>query len=475
MLSPLENWLVGRYMRIQAAIRQKKLYIAVTHTLGSLLPFVVIGSLLQAVSRSVFMPNGFFYNIYHFADWWPGARGVGTVMNSLSDITINFSMFIAAFLFAKYLARLYQLNDGIVGWMALLAAMILQVNFLTGLNRLNIAGSLSNNGGGVHNLFIGLLVGLMATQGYRFFSWVAGHWQHRAITWEEETFVTRGLHAIFPAGMVLAASVGLSFLIGLSGQDGFAGLVLYAIALPRWAFSHAIVTIMAITLWNNILNVVGLSRPLSPFSQLTVDSQQSTDNLSAALKAGSLSNIPHPVTFHTIYDVYGSMGGNGMMLVLVVAIIFLSRQPDRRRVAWWSLFPTLMNFNDIALVGFPVLFNPIYIVPYLLAPLVSMFVGWTAIRLGWTPPVVYSTFNTAPGFLTAFLGTNGSWAALVTSVVAFAAGLLVYIPFIHIDNLVWLQTLAGTLPAQQREEAKLSGQEVLPARARAAVKKTESY
>lgn len=475
MFSPLENWLAARYLHIQTVIRKKKVYIAVTHTLGSLLPFVIIGSMLQAVSRSIFMQNGFFYSIYHIGEWLPAARSIGQVMNALSDITINFSLFLGAFLFAKYLARLYNLNDGIVGWVAMLAAMILQVNLLAGVSRINIGSSLTNNGGGVHNIFVGLLVGLAATQAYRGCAWIASHWQHAPATWQEETFVTRGLHAVFPVSVVLAVAVGLSLLISLTGQNGFAGLLLYSIALPRWAFSHAIVTIMLITLWNNVLNVVGLSGPLSPFSQLTVDSTQSSKNLTVALKTGSLNNLPYRVTFHTVYDVYGAMGGNGMTLALVVAIILLSRQPDRRKVGWWTLFPTLMNFNDIALVGFPILFNPIYIVPYLLAPLVSMTVGWIPLHFGWVPPVVYNTFNTGPGFLTAFLGTNGNWAALLTSVLAFLAGLLVYVPFIRIDNLAWLQTLTGELPTQQQEEAKLSGEELIPARPHPAIKKTESY
>lgn len=89
--------------------------------------------------------------------------------------------------------------------------------------------------------------------------------------------------------------------------------------------------------------------------------------------------------------------------------------------------------------------------------------------------MVYNTFNTGPGFLTAFLGTNGNWAALLTSVLAFLAGLLVYVPFIRIDNLAWLQTLTGELPTQQQEEAKLSGEELIPARPHPAIKKTESY
>lgn len=475
MLSPMETWLANRYLRIQQYIRQKKVYIAVSHTLGSLLPFVIIGSFLQAFARSALMANGFFYNIYHVGEWLPNARNIGQVVNSLSDITINFSLFIAAFLFAKYLARLYKLNDGIVGWTALLAAMILQTNIVNGLNRVNLVSGLNNNGGGVHNLFVGLIVGYVGAQCYRGLTWIAGHWQHAPVSWQDETFVTRGLQAIFPVSMILAGALGLSFLISLTGQQGFAGLVLYTIALPRWVFSHAIVTIMIITFWNNILNVIGLSGPLSPFTQLTIDSSQSTTNLSTALKNGSLNNLPYPVTFHTIYDTYGAMGGNGMVLVLVFALILFSRQPDRRHVAWWSLFPTLMNFNDIAMVGFPIFFNPIYIVPYLLSPLVGMFVGWVPIHFHWIPPVVYSVPNTTPSFLAGFMGTNGNWAVLLVSVLALIASLLVYLPFIRIDNLVWLKTLAGELPDQQTEEVKISGHEVIAQRTGPAVKKSESY
>jgi PTS system cellobiose-specific IIC component len=86
--------------------------------------------------------------------------------------------------------------------------------------------------------------------------------------------------------------------------------------------------------------------------------------------------------------------------------------------------------------GIPVFFNVIFFIPFLVAPLVNMAIAAIALQLHLMPPAVYSVPAGTPGPLIAFLGTNGSWQALIFTVITLFISVLIYIPFVKIAEQV---------------------------------------
>ncbi|MCC5299757.1 PTS transporter subunit EIIC, partial [Staphylococcus aureus] len=66
------------------------------------------------------------------------------------------------------------------------------------------------------------------------------------------------------------------------------------------------------------------------------------------------------------------MAGVGAVLALLVAILLVSRSQKDKKVSLLSLFPSLFNNGASFMVGIPVLLNLLYVIPFLLIPLVNM-------------------------------------------------------------------------------------------------------
>ncbi|WP_318766718.1 PTS transporter subunit EIIC [Lactiplantibacillus carotarum] len=140
------------------------------------------------------------------------------------------------------------------------------------------------------------------------------------------------------------------------------------------------------------------------------------------------------MTLHTVFDSFANVGGPGMTLALVIAILWRSRNQNYRAVAKASWLPAIFNFNQPLLVGLPIAYSPILAIPFILAPMATMVISFTALKLSWIPPVVYPVTRTTPGFLIGWLGTGGDWRALLVSGLNLVVATAIYLPFVLLVN-----------------------------------------
>ncbi|RDV00506.1 EAL domain-containing protein [Trinickia dinghuensis] len=173
----------------------------------------------------------------------------------------------------------------------------------------------------------------------------------------------------------------------------------------------------------------------------------------AALAAGA--RPPFIFTFD-FFSAFARMGGSGGTLSLLLALLVVSRTARQRKLALLMLLPALFNVNEPLLFGLPLVLNPTYAVPFVLAPLVQALIAYAAIgahlmpRLGhsiaWTTPALYSGY-----------AVTGSLAGTLVQLLCLAAGALVYAPFVRIaDTLAAKKTrqvLASLLRMAEAPEA----------------------
>ena len=76
--------------------------------------------------------------------------------------------------------------------------------------------------------------------------------------------------------------------------------------------------------------------------------------------------------------------------------------------------------------------NPMYVIPFILAPIVCNLIGYFCVCvIKIIPPVAYSVAWTTPGFLTPFLGSGAnSIMALVIGILCLVVSTLIYLPFV---------------------------------------------
>lgn len=133
------------------------------------------------------------------------------------------------------------------------------------------------------------------------------------------------------------------------------------------------------------------------------------------------------------FDIFVLMGGSGTTLCLIAAFLLQSRKSNARNVSVFSLFPGLFNINESMLFGIPVVLNFYLLIPFILTPIVLTFVTYGAMSLGLVPLVTSSVQWTTPIFLGGYKATGSVSGALLQGV-NFIIGVMIYLPFIKINE-----------------------------------------
>lgn len=419
--------------RFNQRIEQWRAMRAIKEALRVAYPFILVMTLIDVVGQGVLTKSGFFFQIYHVGSWLPGLDLWRQLFEIISLVINGIVAVMVAFTTGHYLARTYRGDALAVGVMSALAFLTLNVNY-DALNTPvrgngNDIPQFMENNLGPQGIFLAIVVGLLVGWfGCHLMNWLS-RWALKHPQWGQLSWTSR---VAWPLVVVLVITVGIGYGLSWLNSGGLNGLVYQGLNAMVTNPGHRGLMILAVTAINNGLWWLGLIGPISLAGNSSVTSLQ---NLAYAVQHGSGWNAPNPITLHTLGDAYANFGGAGMTLALLLAIWIGSKQASYRRVANQTFLPNLVNLNEPTLLGLPLLYNPILLIPFIVAPAVNIIVAWGAITLKLVPPIVYPVPRTTPGPLIAYLGTGGDWRALLLSLICLALSVAIYLPFVRLANL----------------------------------------
>jgi len=129
------------------------------------------------------------------------------------------------------------------------------------------------------------------------------------------------------------------------------------------------------------------------------------------------------------YDAFVSIGGSGACLCLLIAVLIFSKTKEVKSIGRLGALPVLFNISEILTIGIPVLFNPIFLAPFIIIPFVFTSIAYCATYLHLVP-VISSTVNwTTPVFFSGYYAT-GSYSGAILQGVLIIIGVLIYMPFV---------------------------------------------
>ncbi len=162
----------------------------------------------------------------------------------------------------------------------------------------------------------------------------------------------------------------------------------------------------------------------------SIYSVASFDNLNAILMH---EELPHVFT-RTFLNTFVLTGGAGS-IALVGALLVFGKTSSNRKLALFCLIPCLFNMDELLLFGFPVVLNPIMLIPFVLTPIVSALVSYLATYLELVPRVGTLVDWTTPVFLNAYIGTE-SIRAVLLQLFNIVLGMYIYAPFVLLANTI---------------------------------------
>ena len=137
---------------------------------------------------------------------------------------------------------------------------------------------------------------------------------------------------------------------------------------------------------------------------------------------------PTEIFSKTFLDAFALMGGSGSTLCLMAAILLFGKSRSQRRLMKLSSIPSLLNMNELILFGVPIVFNPIYFIPFTLVPVLFILTSYFAVANGLVPITVNHVEWTTPIFISGYVATGSIWGSLLQAF-NLILGTLCYLPF----------------------------------------------
>lgn len=279
-------------------------------------------------------------------------------------------------------------------------------------------------------MFTGIIVAIVATEIFR---WVVQRGWTFKMPEQVPPAVSKAFSAIIPAAVVFTifGIISAIFIMGVGAP--VKEFINQTIQKPLVSLGQSPVTIILLTLISQVLWFFGLhgSNIVGPV----------LDTLyGPALQANSEAILIHhtePLNAITrsIIDIYGMHGGSGSTLGLVIALIIFSKRQEHKELTKLVIAPSIFQINEPVVYGLPIVLDPIFCIPFILVPTISVFIGWFFTAVVPIAGYVYIAQPwVTPPIFSAFIATGGSIGATVIAACTFILSIVAYAPFVILAN-----------------------------------------
>jgi len=142
--------------------------------------------------------------------------------------------------------------------------------------------------------------------------------------------------------------------------------------------------------------------------------------------------LPHIVNKQFMDTFTVGMGGTGMTLAVILAIIFFAKSKQLKELSKLAGPAGIFNVNEPVIFGLPIVLNPMILIPWIIAPLIVTAFTYFVMNIGLVPiPIGVDVPWTVPIFLSGILATN-SLAGGILQLVNLAIVLVIWSPFVII-------------------------------------------
>lgn len=160
----------------------------------------------------------------------------------------------------------------------------------------------------------------------------------------------------------------------------------------------------------------------TPLAQINIHSNQ------AIVDSGQTLVIGQNAAYYT--GQYQMFARGASYISLIFAILLFSHRETERKAAKFALVPSLFNINEAIRFGLPVVLNPRYFLPLILAPVAGNLIVYLALTTGFLAPfTMIKPPWTTPYIIYGFL-SSGFRGAVVEGLILLV-DVLIYAPFVR--------------------------------------------
>ncbi|PFN08775.1 MULTISPECIES: PTS sugar transporter subunit IIC [Bacillus cereus group] len=372
----------------------------------SALPFIIVGSFFLIVAFPP-LPKDSFISLW-------AAKHITSILIPYRLTMFIMSLYIA-FGIGYNLAKSYKL-DALSGAQLAVCSLLLTLTPEL-IDKKGFMLPMTNLGG--HGLFVTMIVSILSVEILRFCKT-----KNVMIKMPEQVpqSVSRSFEALIPAAFVIIIMSIITVVFNIDLHHLVDKLAAPLVKAGDSYFGVIIPVFLITFFWSfgiHGVSVVGtVARPLW---------EVYLGKNSAAVADGA-SSIPF-IAPEPLYQWFIWIGGSGATLGLVLAMIIFGRSKYSKALSRTCIVPGIFNINEPVIFGLPIVLNPILIIPFIITPLVTATIAYTATAMGLVTATYIMPPWTLPAPIGAYLATGGDWRAVVLVFINIAISFLIYLPF----------------------------------------------
>lgn len=148
------------------------------------------------------------------------------------------------------------------------------------------------------------------------------------------------------------------------------------------------------------------------------------------------------ITAYGFFTAFVNVGGTGATIALAL-VMWNSREPGYRKVSRLSLPTQIFQINEPIFFGFPIVLNPIFMIPYILNALILTTGSFLLMHAHLINRPFVNVPWTTPPIIGHYLVSGGDWRAAVWGVASIVIAMMVYFPFAKVAERQRLQAEAS--------------------------------
>lgn len=240
--------------------------------------------------------------------------------------------------------------------------------------------------------------------------------------------VSKSFSALIPACLTLSLFLILRAVFALTQWENAHDFVYQIIQSPLTNLGKGIIPTLVAIFAIQILWFFGLHGQIIVNSVMDpIWNTLTLENFNAFSAGEQLTNV---VTKQFMETFTVSLGGTGMTLIVVISMLAFMKSKQLKEVGKLAAPAAIFNVNEPVIFGLPIVLNPMILIPWVLAPMISTGVAYLSMSTGLVPMTTgVSVPWTVPVLLSGFLATNsirGSILQLVQMAIVF----VVWFPFL---------------------------------------------
>jgi cellobiose PTS system EIIC component len=382
------------------------------------LPFIIIGAF-----ASLFMG-------LPIEGWqsFMASTGFAPVLNMLVNATTNFLGIIVTYFVARSFAEKLGVTSKVVGFLAIMFFLVLLPSYTMDDGHGHVTSYLSYDFLGTKGMLIGILIAIVTV---RVFKLIID--KKIIIKMPEGTppFVSNSFAALVPGFVIAIIALVVRIIFSLTPFNDAFDFVYTILQSPlQQIVGNNVWSLIIISCLVNLLFAFGihpgfLLGMIAPILFALDGANQ------AAFASGK--DVPNIIGMAFSYITTTAV----FYPAIAISVLLFTKSKQLKTVGKIAIAPSFFGISEPLVFGIPVVFNPIVIIPWVLAPVVNLLIGYSVISIGLVAKPIGTTIFNVPMVFTGMM--NGSISIVLLEIVLLVIDILLFMPFLKLIDKKYME------------------------------------